>query len=245
MSLLSQLRLLIKVFLMIILLTPSILKAQTRSIILRLEPTFGNQPLVLDTPYYPLPEGDSLQITNLKFYLSHIELKEGQKIVWTEPNSFHLVDMATLKSLVLVLDIPKSITFDAIKFNLGIDSLTNIEGAKGGDLDPTKGMYWSWQGGYINFKLEGISRNCPTRKNKFQFHIGGFLEDEYAIQTMVFPLTKSNLNAFVMEFDVQKFLSVIDFKTQNNIMSPSTQAVDLAKKLTRFFTLKESLADEE
>ena len=69
----------------------------------------------------------------------------------------------------LALQIPSNIPFSKLKFQLGIDSLTNVSGAMGGDLDPTKGMYWTWQSGYINMKIEGKSNSCKTRKNQFQF----------------------------------------------------------------------------
>ena len=80
---------------------------------------------------------------------------------------------------------------DKIKFNLGIDSLTNVSGVMGGDLDPTKGMYWTWQSGYINFKMEGSSAVCPTRNHEFQFHIGGYQDPFYAMQTLELEVKNS------------------------------------------------------
>jgi hypothetical protein len=69
-----------------------------------------------------------------------------------------LIDFDENDSNALCLEIPDDIEFDAIQFNLGLDSLTNVSGALGGDLDPTKGMYWTWQNGYVNFKLQGSFR---------------------------------------------------------------------------------------
>ena len=81
-----------------------------------------------------------------------------------------------IKEVALCLEIPEDTEFDAIQFNLGIDSLTNVSGALGGDLDPTKGMYWTWQNGYVNFKLQGTSDLCNNPKNEFEFHLGGYLK---------------------------------------------------------------------
>ena len=59
-----------------------------------------------------------------------------------------------------------------IYFQIGIDSLTNVSGDLDGDLDPALGMYWAWNSGYINMKLEGKSSSCKSVKKEFQFHIG-------------------------------------------------------------------------
>jgi len=48
-----------------------------------------------------------------------------------------------------------------------VDSLANVSGAMSNDLDATKGMYWSWQSGFINLKIEGKSASCKTRKINF------------------------------------------------------------------------------
>ena len=207
------------------------LNAQADTVHLVLKPLFDNADLVLEKTY----GADSLQITTLRFYLSNFRLLKGQNIVWTEPKSYCLIDVESPNSMQFFLILPKNIDFDALKCDLGIDSLTNTEGVKDGDLDPTKGMYWAWQSGYINLKLEGISRLCPTRKNKFQFHIGGFLGTEYALQTLDFSLNKTTTHSFYLKFDVQQFLSIIDLKTQHTFMSPSEEAVGMARKIAAVF----------
>ncbi len=207
------------------------LKAQADTVHLAVKPLFGNADLVLEKTY----GADSLQITTLRFYLSNFRLLKGQKIVWAEPKSYHLVDAEMPNSTRFSFILPENIDFDVLKCDLGIDSLTNTEGVKDGDLDPIKGMYWAWQSGYINLKLEGISRLCPTRKNKFQFHIGGFLGNEYALQTLDFPLNKAATHPFYLKFDVQQFLSTIDLKTQHTFTGPSAEAVGIARKMATFF----------
>ena len=117
-----------------------------------------------------IKNGDSIQLKSLKFYISNIELVNGDKVVWQQKNSFHLIDASKNESLQIPLKHQSNLNFTKIKFNLGIDSMVNVSGALGGDLDPTKGMYWTWQSGYINFKLEGKSKKCKTRNNEFHFH---------------------------------------------------------------------------
>lgn len=117
--------------------------------------------------------------------------------------------------------------FNAIRFNIGIDSVTNSGGVKGGDLDPTKNMYWTWQSGYINFKLEGKSKVCKTRNNVFQFHIGGYSYPNNSLQIVTIPVNHSasiNIN-----FDLEKLLSGVGLQTTNEIMSPNAKAMQVAK----------------
>ena len=78
----------------------------------------------------------------------------------------------------------------SISFCIGIDSLASVSGALSGDLDPSNGMYWAWQSGYINMKIEGTSSSCKTRKNSFNFHIGGYLKPYNAIKKIEIPINK-------------------------------------------------------
>ena len=204
-----------------------------------IEPIYGNNKLEMNT-YLPLPKGDSVQITLLKFYLSNIELLNDKTVVWREQNSVHLMDLEDANSFKVPLNVPKSLVFNSIKINLGIDSLTNVSGALGGDLDPTKGMYWAWQSGYVNFKLEGKSPICPTRKHEFQFHLGGYLAPNYALQTIDFQLNKRISDNITLQLNIKDFLSHIDLKQQNNVMIPSEQAVLLAQKIAKLFIFKSS-----
>jgi hypothetical protein len=105
----------------------------------------------------------------------------------------------------------------------------------GGDLDPTKGMYWTWQSGYINFKLEGNSNLCKTRHNEFQFHLGGYQQPFNCLQT-VFVQVKSTAN-IKLNIDVEKFFQYIQLSQLNHIMSPSKEAVELSEKLTETFSV--------
>lgn len=133
------------------------------------------------------------------------------------------------------MQVPIDVVYDTIKFHLGIDSLTNVSGAVGGDLDPTKGMYWSWQSGYINFKLEGNSPLCNTRNHEFQFHLGGYSAPFASMQTVYLPLTaKQKANIL---FDVQKLLSAIDLSVQQSIMIPGGDAVALSRLVASSFSI--------
>lgn len=179
---------------------------------------------------------DSLSIETLRFYISEIQLLNEKKVVWSERNSYHLLDAFEKRSLTWQLKGVSKTTFNKVIFKLGIDSATNMAGAMGGDLDPTKGMYWTWQSGYINFKLEGTSTKCKTRKGVFQFHLGGYSNPFNACTTV--ELAHENNTPLEITFDVGQFLKGIDLATQNEIMTPSKEAVLLSEKAGACFRIK-------
>lgn len=200
--------------------------------------TYGNDSLKLEK-YYQYKEKDSLNITAFRFYISHIEFLQKGKIIFAEPNSYHLIDAEIKESRKLVINIPclagrqaADEAIDNIRYYLGIDSLTNVSGARGGDLDPTKGMYWTWQSGYINFKLEGISNVCATHKNEYQFHSGGYSLTQNALQTVILPV---NANIATVSFDLKKFFSAIDLDKFNHIMSPGMESKLLSLLASKLF----------
>ena len=125
---------------------------------------------------------DSIKIETLKFYISDFELLENKKIIYSDKKRYHLLDFENENSMNILTSKITIGNYNVAKFMLGIDSATNVSGAMGGDLDPTKGMYWTWQSGYINIKLEGKSKVCRTRNHEFQFHIGGYLPPHKTIQ---------------------------------------------------------------
>lgn len=191
---------------------------------------FGAENLEAGRTYFQ--NGDSITITACKFYVSGIEFISQGKSIWKETNSFHLIDMEAPGSLrISGLTPPKA--FDAVRFNLGIDSATNVSGAMGGDLDPASGMYWSWQSGYINFKLEGQSRRCQTRHHEFTFHLGGYLPPDLALQTITLPIAaKQEINIVA---DLGQWMQTIDLARQNHLMSPGPEAVRLMKVAAEIF----------
>lgn len=199
---------------------------------LTFQPTFGATNLVLNQKYL-LQKTDSVEINVLRFYISNIEFYQDNQLMHKMLNSYHLIDLADKKSLTLAFNHLNYITFNKIKFNLGIDSVTNVSGAFGGDLDPTKGMYWTWQSGYINLKLEGKSNLCNTRNNLFQYHLGGYEPPFLALQTVELPIEAKE--KIVIKIDIQQLINAVDLVNEHSIMSPSKAAVKLAEVVAKAF----------
>jgi len=195
---------------------------------------YGNK-LELNKPYFIANSTDSIQIETLKFYISNMEFYNNDQLIFKEKNSFHLIDAADSSTFNLPINFLSKTGFNSMKFSIGIDSITNYGGAMGGDLDPTKGMYWTWQNGYINFKIEGKS-NLSTAKNKeFVFHLGGYQNSFSTLQTI--QLAVQNFSVLKLNIAIDKWINEIDLTNQNHIMSPCKEAVILANKLSAIFSV--------
>jgi hypothetical protein len=200
-------------------------------------PVFGNNPINEET-WFVTKNGDSIQFDNIRFYLSNIQFETIDNQIVSDVEKAHLLDVFEPSTLKIAL---KSIDFNKMKtmrFNIGIDSLTNVSGALDGDLDPQKGMYWAWQSGYINMKVEGRSPQCKNRKNVFQYHIGGYLQPFYAMRQIEMPLNVQNTEGGVLKMDLAKFFENITISTQNSIMMPCKEAMQLANYSTSMFSIK-------
>ena len=206
--------------------------AQERVLEVEFRALYENKPLVLKSGMDQFQE-KKIVFTRLKYYITNIELCLGKQSVWKEENSHHLVNQAQIETAKIALKIPKKLHYDKIKYQLGVDSLTNVSGAMGGDLDPTKGMYWAWNSGYINFKLEGIYEDCPTRKNKFQFHIGGYAGNIASVQKIEHKIRKEG--AILVNVQVDQFLKELNLEEEHSLMSPSTKAVAFAERAALIF----------
>lgn len=199
-------------------------------------PTFSGNNLELNKDYCVDNQKDTFKISTLKFYVSDITFWKENHSVYNFEKSHLLLDLEKPNSLTLFNLNPESKEFTSIKFKLGIDSVTNVSGALGGDLDPTNGMYWAWQSGYINFKMEGTSTNCPARKNKFQFHLGGYISPYYGMREIEIPvINEKNIH---IEIDLQTLFNSIDLSETYQIMSPNEEAMRFASELSTLFKIK-------
>jgi hypothetical protein len=84
--------------------------------------------------------------------------------VYSLPQKYWLIDAENPITQCIYFKTKKF--FEAIQFNIRIDRLTNA-GAKAGDLSPQHAMYWTWQSGYINLKIEDVSILCQSLKQHF------------------------------------------------------------------------------
>jgi len=202
---------------------------------------YENESLIQNKKYISLSK-DTLQLETFRFYVSNIKFILNDNSVISEDNSYHLIDFEDSNTQIISIQKKSNLEIKKVVFSLGIDSTASVSGALSGDLDPTKGMYWAWQSGYINFKIEGKSSSCKTRNNGFQFHIGGYLKPNYAIRTIELETNNSN---FEINVDLAKLFNEIKLSEINSIMIPGSKAMDIADIAKLLFSISESLSNEK
>ncbi len=194
-------------------------------------PFFNNLPLELGKKYV-LNDSTWFEFSTCRFYVSNLSfLNEGK--LKQKVNEFYLLDLDEPSSLLI--DIQNN-QFDQVSFSIGIDSTTNVAGILDGALDPINGMYWAWNSGYINFKLEGTSSQSTEKNKSFEFHLGGYLAPYQTIQTVHLPI-RNNSNDILIGFEILAFMKEIDFKKSSNVMIPGSNAVQLSSILPSIFTV--------
>ena len=165
------------------------------------------KPIALHTAYGW--NDDSLIVTKLQFYLQNHTPVDSVK---NFSNTIYLIVMDAM-GRSQINDGLKGLTF-----NLGIDSLAHYRGTESGPLDPIHGMYWTWQSGYIHFKLEGsVKQKHQSSWQEFEYHLGGYRKPYTALQTW-------NCKSLNNYFDVSIFLEPLLRNNRFKIMSPGFEA---------------------
>lgn len=195
--------------------------------------TLEGKTLELGKKYYSSKLKDSLSIDVFRFYISDLQFIDNENNTTNLRHKYILLDLDNPTSLSVN---PKetALAYNQVKFKLGIDSLTNVSGAMGGDLDPMHGMYWTWQSGYINFKLEGTADKCPARNHAFQFHLGGYQSPYCAVQEVQLDIKEVN-GTKKINFALEDFLREINLQENYRTMSPSAEAVELSQLAAKTF----------
>lgn len=150
--------------------------SKTGYIKLKFDHIASDRRLELGVDGYQNQHGETFSVETLKYFISNVGLRkdDGTDVVIPKDSSFRLIDAADIESLQPLFEVQEG-NYTHLTFMLGIDSLTNtlpIED-RTGVLDPvSNGMYWSWNSGYIFFKMEGNSISAPN--GRFMYHIGLF-----------------------------------------------------------------------
>ena len=207
------------------------------SLVVNFHLKFNKVPLELNKEYVSANK-DTLMMETFRCYLSNIQIEYVDNSIFTQKNSYHLLDLDHPNSFQIPIIKKSDKLISKIMFNIGIDSLTNTAGAMSGDLDPSKGMYWAWQSGYINLKIEGKSLSCKARKNEFQFHIGGYLQPNYAMRKVEIIVSKNSNDNVNIGIDLNTFFSNINLSQINSVMIPGNLAMELANDSVKMFHLE-------
>ena len=182
----------------------------------------GGLPLNLDTEKYVSPAGDTFKLGELKYYISNVTLKNAiTGKVYTEENSYHLIDVNNNKTSFTLNNIPKDI-YDEITFSIGVDPVANKKTDQVGDLDPNNEMAWDWNTGYKFMVATGKFYDLGVEKG-LVFHVGS--DANYKTVTLAFPkglkLPSDKLQSMLISADVNQMFrspNQIDFNQINAVM---------------------------
>jgi hypothetical protein len=132
--------------------------------------TANGKNIALRDSLYKNAFGEEYSISKLKYYISNVLIPgSGQS---PENDPYHLINAEEpVNSFEITMNTGD---YKKIQFLLGVDSIRNCSGAQTGALDPTNDMFWTWNTGYIMFKLEGTSTSSTADLHRIEHHIGGY-----------------------------------------------------------------------
>jgi len=158
-------------------------------------------------------------------------------LVFSDTTPAYLFDAAI--STAAQLNVPESVVYDELEFQLGIDSALTLSGNMAGDLNPQKGMYWAWQSGYINFRIEGEINYSNGHSEGFDFHLGGYKQPYNSAQFIKIKMNSLNQRDTKLKIDIAEVLAYFNLNQQKHLMSPGEKAVDFSKVISKKFILSD------
>jgi hypothetical protein len=213
--------------------TPS---ASTGSVTLEMEHMFNDLEFALGTEY-TTAAGENVTFNTTKYYVSNIKFTKTDGSVFTQTDSYYLVDLsADGSNLLTISDVPTG-DYTDVTFTIGVDSTRNVSGAQTGALSVANNMFWSWNSGYIMVKLEG---DCPQSSNGvFAYHLGGFYGTNSTLNTGTFAFSPALLSVspsatpqIHMSVNIANVFesteSPTSVATSSNVTMPGAMAHDIA-----------------
>lgn len=233
-----------KIYLLLIIICCSLKVAAQYAFTITFKNMVGNQPLHTDSTYTN-QFGEPFKIRNCRYYISNIILIDSlnNKSQYFNDQYF-LVDEKEEGSKHIELTTSlKHIT--CIEFLLGIDSIKNVSGVQTGALDPAKGMFWTWNTGYVMAKIEGTSPVAKTPGHAFSYHVGGYKAGEAVAKRIKLPLQQINStsNQIIIAADIlQWFKNKYDIKIADIAFchEPGNLAMHLAGNYANMFSIEKT-----
>ncbi|MBL7734823.1 MAG: hypothetical protein JNL51_05155 [Chitinophagaceae bacterium] len=192
--------------------------------------------------------GENYTVSTFKYYIHDIQLigKDGNAVSLS--SDYFLVDEDLPESKQLELSAPEGL-YDAIAYTIGVDSARNVSGAQTGALDPTLGMFWTWNSGYVMAKLEGRSPFSSGLNQEFTYHVGGFKSPYITIKRVMLPapdaqiflVSKENPITINIQADVNAWFSYhtpVKIAENPAAHSPGELAKKLADNYEGMFSIR-------
>ena len=185
---------------------------------------------------------ENYTITKFKYYVSNIKFVTDKKIKNTA--GVYLID-ASKKNIISIIVPSEKVS--GISFLLGVDSILNCSGAQSGALDPLNDMFWTWNNGYIFFKLEGSSDVSTADLKRIEHHIGGFKGSNKTMREIYLPINNPALlkqKKLVIQLDIDKYwngINKIRIAETPVVALPGIKAKNVADNFAGMFSIKNNL----
>lgn len=218
---------------------------------------FGSADLILNSQANVTSQGETLNVSDVKYIISNIVLtkEDGSTFIYPKAQCYFIVSEANEASRVLKLENIPAGNYTKIKFGIGVDEAQyNAGQTVQGDFfahAQDEDMAWSWSAGYKHLLFEGVfTSSTVTTSTQFMIHTGKSGADyNYKEVTLNFPdkaLVRTNITPDVHIFaDVAKIIDGTNkIKLSDNnmggmgamIMSGSNLAL-ITANLSNMFTV--------
>ncbi len=206
----------------------------------KMQVIFSNEaaglPVAMDSLKYVNAAGNRYSVGLLKYYITNFTLLRTDSVEKNFRN-YDLIDEADPASKTINLDTVKNGDYYAVRFFLGVDYDRNHTGSQDGDLDPSKGMIWTWNTGYIFFKHEGNFVDSIGATRPLAFHYG----NDRSLVSVTLPIPKMSVQGVDKKLYIRLNLDSlygsaarIDFNADNNRMSGATDLFWLSAMSANF-----------
>jgi hypothetical protein len=206
-----------------------------KKIVIKFEHIANGKKILLNDSLYENNFGEKYSISKLKYYVSNIcLLTKGALEI---DKNVYLID-ATKENTIIKKGSRKII---GISFTVGVDSTLNCSGAQSGALDPLNDMFWTWNNGYVFFKLEGTSSSSTADKNRIEQHIGGYKGEYKTMKKMIIPINEKYFlknNTITIQMNLDDYWTDIKIAETPVIATAGALAKKAADNFTKMFSVK-------
>ncbi len=140
---------------------------------------FGSANLILNSQANVTSQGETLNVSDVKYIVSNIVLtkEDGTTYVYPKSESYFIVSEANALSQVLELENIPAGNYTGIQFGIGVDEAQyNLGQTVQGDFfaaAQNEDMAWSWSAGYKHLLFEGMFTSATvTTPTVFMVHTG-------------------------------------------------------------------------
>lgn len=210
-------------------------------LLIRFNVTANGKTLTLNDSSYTNAFNETYQVSRLKYYISNIALSNTTRS--THQWQVFLLDAGNTDSITAM---QPAGSFTSLNFMVGVDSALNCSGAQDGALDPLNGMFWTWNTGYIFFKLEGYSPASKADLQRIEHHIGGYRYPNAVARSINLALPKpleikeGSKHIITINMDLDKYwkgVNDIKIADQALLMTPGGLAIKAADNFQKMFSI--------